>query len=519
MTTGLPFQRSDPARRDYQYLEDLATAYWYSEALFAALELNLFSQLDKGDSPAADLAETNLCRPGELARLLTALERLALVQCHNGRWSNSQLARCYLVPGRPDYLGNLLLYRRYMQPSWPRLAKMVAAEGRDPVGSVTHESSYALRNRLYVQALDALARQKASEILGVLDCLDWPPTVIDIGGGAGALSRAIVNRRTGVLATLVELPEVLQAARELYPAEREWTGIRTIAADFRSHPFNTNRRFGIVLLSNCLHAYGWDEACALLEKGIGLLAPGGVLLIHDYFPDRRGCHPHKGALYDLAMMLNTYNGMCHHASRVVGFLEGCGLPAVRVQDLKTDSSIILVGTQPGSLDGLDEHNIWIRRACDVGFNRAVQIRSKQIETASWVRLKCRCGCPLSGTNHQCPPNGMNHRETRELLDGYSWGLLVEGAPPGKDFHRMLRMLEKQAFTSGFHKALAFGAGPCPICETCSRDTYCRYPERVRPSLEGSGVDVYTTARNAGLDLEVLPEKGLYVKYIGLVLME
>ena len=50
-------------------------------------------------------------------------------------------------------------------------------------------------------------------------------------------------------------------------------------------------------------------------------------------------------------------------------------------------------------------------------------------------------------------------------------------------------------------------------------TYCRYPERVRPSLEGSGVDVYTTARNAGLDLEVLPEKGLYVKYIGLVLME
>jgi hypothetical protein len=37
-------------------------------------------------------------------------------------------------------------------------------------------------------------------------------------------------------------------------------------------------------------------------------------------------------------------------------------------------------------------------------------------------------------------------------------------------------------------------------------------------MEGSGIDVYATARNAGIRLEPVTEKGQYVKYIGLVLL-
>ena len=173
----------------------------------------------------------------------------------------------------------------------------------------------------------------------------------------------------------------------------------------------------------------------------------------------------------------------------------------------------------GGLDGTEPQNVWIGRAREIGFNRAVRIQPKQIVTAPWVRLKCRCGCPVSGANHQCPPNGVSHRETRELLDGYTWGLLLEGAPPGRDFHHMLLALEKKAFTNGFHKTLSFGAGPCPVCETCPPERGCRHPELARPSMEGSGIDVYTSARNVGVDLDVLPQKDLYVKYIGLVMME
>jgi hypothetical protein len=38
-------------------------------------------------------------------------------------------------------------------------------------------------------------------------------------------------------------------------------------------------------------------------------------------------------------------------------------------------------------------------------------------------------------------------------------------------------------------------------------------------MEGSGIDVYTTARKAGIRLEPVTDKDQYVKYIGLVLLE
>jgi len=65
----LPFQEVDSAHRDFQYLEDLATAYWYSEVLFAALELQLFQFLEQGCSTLNTLARTASCHKDELHRL------------------------------------------------------------------------------------------------------------------------------------------------------------------------------------------------------------------------------------------------------------------------------------------------------------------------------------------------------------------------------------------------------------------------------------------------------------------
>jgi hypothetical protein len=42
------FKKNDPAHKDFQYLEDLSTAYWYSTVLFTAIELELFFHMEKG---------------------------------------------------------------------------------------------------------------------------------------------------------------------------------------------------------------------------------------------------------------------------------------------------------------------------------------------------------------------------------------------------------------------------------------------------------------------------------------
>lgn len=516
MTMKLPFQDADPAHSDFQYLEDLSTAYWYSEVLFAALELKLFELLEKGFSRLDTIARAASCHESELHRLLKVLERLELVHQAKGEWFNSQVARIFLVPGQESYLGDFLLYRRYLQPKWKELVQKVSLGKRDINRSVS-EDDYAVRTFHYIRAMDELARQKVGEILELLILESWEPPILDVGGGAGTLSRALIRTKKSGYATLFELPEVIRAAKSVYPDGNAWERIRILEGDFRSYEFETGSRFGLVVLSNFLHAYGVDGARELLHKALDLLKPGGLLLIHDYFPDRLGRSPQKGPLYDLNMMLNTFDGKCHQGFQVMGWLREAGMGRVHIRDLTTDSSIILAGREKAE-DKTDLEE-WLDVARNEGFRRAVLLPVEKIITAPWVRLKCKCGCAMYGKNLQCPPHGTDSHATREMLEDYTWSLLIEGAPPGYDFHKMLLGLEKGAYLAGFHKAFVLGAGPCPACSECPEGDNCRHPDQARPSMEGSGIDVYGTAQNAGISLKPVTAKGQYVKYIGLLLLE
>jgi predicted metal-binding protein len=515
----LPFQDADPAHEDFQYLEDLSTAYWYSEVLFAGLELKLFDLLEHGCSGLEELATASCSGKLELLRLLEALERLELIHREAEVWFNSQVARLYLVPGSPSYMGDFFLYRRRLQPTWMDLASRVSGKRNDAVQPASHDDDYEIRTFRYVRALDQLAKEKAGHIATILSMEEWEPPILDVGGGAGTMSRALIHTKENGYATLFDLPEVIAAARLLYADKGAWKRIQMVEGDFRGHEFGAGTRFGLVVLSNFLHAYGSAEAQSLLRKSLSLLSSNGLVLIHDYFPDRLGRSPGKGALYDLNMMLNTYDGECHRADQVVGWLRDEGMGRVQVKDLATDSSIILAGRQQTA--GAERADLaeWEHVARQVGFRRGVLVPVERIATASWVRMKCKCGCPLYGKNLQCPPAGMDSRATREMLESYSSAIVLEGSPPSRDFHRKLLQIERRAFLAGFHKAFVLGAGPCPVCESCPEDGRCRNSGQARPSMEGSGIDVYSTARAAGIRLKPVPDQGRYVKYIGLLLLE
>lgn len=102
------------------------------------------------------------------------------------------------------------------------------------------------------------------------------------------------------------------------------------------------------------------------------------------------------------------------------------------------------------------------------------------------------------------------------------------------------LLEKTAFFNGFSKAFRFGGSPCIWCEHlhCVAEGYKgivdeslrregRPMDRVRPSMEAAGIDVFTTARNAGWKLETIPCKDMeyekivhsHIQSTGLVLIE
>lgn len=321
-----------------QPLEDLACAYWSSDTFFAALELNIFGALGENTLSVVELAQASHCHPVRLSRLLTALARLNLIQKKNDGWRNLPEAVRHLIPGRPEYLGDFLLYRRYLQPTWQTLAQTISCAPLSP--PLSRDDDYPRRNRYYVRALDQLARLKAKEIISELCHIPWHGPVLDIGGGAGALSRSLTREHLpqAIQATLFDLPEVLAAAQALYPEPDNWTNIVALPGEFLSHPFASKNQFGLIILSNLLHIYDEPDAIRCVNKALTLLEPAGSLLIHDYFPDRGAL---KGPLYDLNMMVNTPKGRCHQARDLITWLAAAGLSKAQIVDLPSDSTIII----------------------------------------------------------------------------------------------------------------------------------------------------------------------------------
>jgi len=159
----------------------------------------------------------------------------------------------------------------------------------------------------------------------------------------------------------------------------------------------------------------------------------------------------------------------------------------------------------------------------------------------WVSWKCRYGCRNFGKKLCCPPYAPTPRETREFLTEYRKALLI-GFKGGSDAENKMKhhrdlghalvKIEREAFLSGYERAFVLSAGSCYFCDKCivqdlpldtpieAARARCRHHTLMRPSLEALGIDVFSTVKNAGLEIEVINENNTHkVKHFGILLIE
>ena len=162
---------------------------------------------------------------------------------------------------------------------------------------------------------------------------------------------------------------------------------------------------------------------------------------------------------------------------------------------------------------------YVKEALAAGAADAKLISVDTVVTAQWVRLKCQFGCGGFGQSLTCPPYSPTPEKTAQVLREYQTALLVHSDGEAQ-ITPLLVHLERRAFLDGYYKALALVAGPCELCKSCHpEERECLHPEKARPAMEACGIDVYQTARNNGLPIEVVTRPTSRQNYYGLLLLE
>lgn len=124
-------------------------------------------------------------------------------------------------------------------------------------------------------------RCPAPRVVELLD-LSQAKDVVDVGGGAGTLIAALLERNPAVHGIVLELPEMVPAARALL-AERGLAGrCDVVEGDF----FTAVPEADVHILK--LIAHDWDDvrAATILRNCAAALRPGGkVVLVEGVVPD------------------------------------------------------------------------------------------------------------------------------------------------------------------------------------------------------------------------------------------
>ena len=172
------------------------------------------------------------------------------------------------------------------------------------------------------------------------------------------------------------------------------------------------------------------------------------------------------------------------------------------------------------------HNLkkYIEIAKDKGVDDAIEVEASRVFTAPWVKMKCRFGCAGFGKSLCCPPNTPSSDEMRRVLDSYTSGVLLhkhweKGYNVVNEFNELVVVLEREIFLDGHYKALGLGSGPCMRCDECNIMGSCRKPELARPSMEACGIDVFKTAREHKLPIEVVKTRKHEREVFGLILVD
>jgi predicted O-methyltransferase YrrM len=288
----------------------------------AIVRLDLFTELAREPARLLDVCRRHGLHPRPADVLCTLLRAQGLLaRDAAGRLEPTATACEFLVAGspfdaRPYYaamadkpgVADFLTVLRTGKPAnWP------GADGEADWHASMRTPAFA---EAFTAAMDCRGRVLAPALAAAVDCR-MARRLLDVGGGSGVYSLALVERFPELTATVLETTPVDEIARRTADAAGLEARVAVVAADLFACRWPENH--DVHLFSNVLH--DWDEAeCRkLLALSAAALPADGRMLIHDMLLDDDKAGPLWAAEYSVLLATVT-QGRLYSAAEIAGWL-------------------------------------------------------------------------------------------------------------------------------------------------------------------------------------------------------
>jgi hypothetical protein len=284
----------------------IASGYYQSRCLLAAVQLGLADLLRDGPQGPAELAAATGTHAPSLFRLLRLLASIDILEQRDDCTFGLTAAGECLRSDRPDSMDPAV--RLYSGPlayrAWGDLlyAVRTGEPAFDHVYGQPLFDYYAdepAEGAVFNEAMTALTDQVCKALVNVYDFTPFK-TVVDVGGGHGVLLTKVLGASPQARGVLFELPEVAAGAQRYIANSGFAHRCEVVSGDF----FEAPPPGDLYIMKNIMQDWDDGPSAKILAKCREAIPPDGrLLIIEQVMPERIAPSPSDQAVTGTELMM------------------------------------------------------------------------------------------------------------------------------------------------------------------------------------------------------------------------
>jgi hypothetical protein len=327
---------------DASTLRRLIIGYRLSQALHVVAVLGIADLLKDGPRHFDHLARSTKTHARSLYRLLRLLASVGVfTEQDEGRFALTSLAE-HLRSDVPNSLRTRAMFdgAEGNWGAWGNLLMSVKTGGP----AIEHTFGKDLFGYLNDHADEAkifnevMAVQTSTATHAILDAYDFSEigTLVDIGGGVGALLASILKAYPSMHGILYDQPHIAVDAKSRLASAGVAHRCETVGGNFfESVPTGGNA----YILKHILHDWDDEDCRRIIENCRSAITEDGRLLVIEIL-NPPGDTPHYGKFVDLQMLVVTKGGRERTQAEYRDLFASAGFSLSRVVPTKSDVSLI-----------------------------------------------------------------------------------------------------------------------------------------------------------------------------------
>ena len=332
---------STPAHEpDPGLIFETLNAYQRSAALKAAIELDVFSEIARGNRDAGSLAQAVKASDRGIRILCDYLTIGGFLLKEGSEYSLTPDSAMFLDRKSPAYFGStaeFLLDPRLISP-YLNLAQVV----RDGRTTMPEEGTVSHDNPIWVNFAKQMVPIIYPAALAIAELVagEGQTRVLDIAAGHGMFGICIAQRNPKAQIKALDWPNVLAVASgnaaRLGVADRH----STLPGDAFEVEFGGP--YDVVLVTNFFHHYDPPTCETLMRKIAAALAPGALCVTLDFVPNDDRVSPPRPAAFAMMMLGTTVAGDVYTFAEYEAMFHKAGFASSQFHPLaKTPQSVIV----------------------------------------------------------------------------------------------------------------------------------------------------------------------------------